>query len=61
MVQLINYVLMGRAIEFAQWTSKNRYVYYFNGEIWQWVNPNTQEYYSSEELYEKYIDEISNN
>ncbi len=52
---------MGRAIEFAEWTSKNRYVYYFNGEIWQWVNLNTQEYYSSEELYEKYISEISNN
>jgi hypothetical protein len=48
-----------QAILFAEYCVKRNYTYYYNGKEYLWANSRKQEYYSSEELYDKFIEETN--
>jgi hypothetical protein len=42
-----------QCVEFAEWCMKQKFIYYFNGDVWMWANASKQQYYTTEELYDK--------
>lgn len=48
-----------RCILFAEWCVKEKFTYYFNGKEWVWGHARRQEYYTSEELYDKWSNNVA--
>ena len=48
-----------RCIDFVEWCMREKYTYYFNGKEWMWGHSRKQEYYTTDELYEKWLNNVA--
>lgn len=48
-----------RCVDFVEWCMREKYTYYFNGKEWMWGHSRKQEYYTTDELYEKWLNNVA--